>query len=166
VQVKCEGLRGVKWISMITTRHKQNALRRSLFHNVTAGARGSNGYNVLRKTLGVILTWNFYLFWYRLWQVCHNETLNTSIVHTYISLAYIYVIYRSQYFVLYIFTSISVSLLLAQTKENGDDCYVDVRSLYRAGSLITGCGMDWIHLAHDRNQSRALMNTVMNLRVP
>jgi hypothetical protein len=30
-----------------------------------------------------------------------------------------------------------------------------------------GCdGMDWIDLAQDRDQRRALMNTVMNLRVP
>jgi hypothetical protein len=27
-------------------------------------------------------------------------------------------------------------------------------------------GMDWIDLAHDRDQWRALVNTVMNLRVP
>jgi hypothetical protein len=27
-------------------------------------------------------------------------------------------------------------------------------------------GMDWIDLAHDRDQRRALLNTVMNLRVP
>jgi hypothetical protein len=27
-------------------------------------------------------------------------------------------------------------------------------------------GMDWIHLAQNRNQWRALVNTVMNLRVP
>jgi hypothetical protein len=27
-------------------------------------------------------------------------------------------------------------------------------------------GMDWIYLAQDRDQWRALMNTVMNLRVP
>jgi hypothetical protein len=27
-------------------------------------------------------------------------------------------------------------------------------------------GMDWIDLAQDRNQWRALMNTVMNFRVP
>jgi hypothetical protein len=27
-------------------------------------------------------------------------------------------------------------------------------------------GMDWIELAHDRDQWRVLVNTVMNLRVP
>jgi hypothetical protein len=27
-------------------------------------------------------------------------------------------------------------------------------------------GMDWIHLAQDRDQWRALVHTVMNLRVP
>jgi hypothetical protein len=27
-------------------------------------------------------------------------------------------------------------------------------------------GMDWIDLAHDRDQWRALVNTLMNLRVP
>jgi hypothetical protein len=27
-------------------------------------------------------------------------------------------------------------------------------------------GMDWINLAQDRDQYRALVNTVMNLRVP
>jgi hypothetical protein len=27
-------------------------------------------------------------------------------------------------------------------------------------------GMDWIDLAHDRDQWKALVNTVMNLRVP
>jgi hypothetical protein len=30
-----------------------------------------------------------------------------------------------------------------------------------------GCGaMDWLHLAQDRDQWRALVNTVMNLGVP
>jgi hypothetical protein len=27
-------------------------------------------------------------------------------------------------------------------------------------------GMDWINLAHDRDQGRALVNMVMNLQVP
>jgi hypothetical protein len=27
-------------------------------------------------------------------------------------------------------------------------------------------GMDWIHLVHDRDQWRALVNTAMNMRVP
>jgi hypothetical protein len=27
-------------------------------------------------------------------------------------------------------------------------------------------GMDWIDLAEDRNQCRALVNTLMNLRIP
>jgi hypothetical protein len=55
----------------------------------------------------------------------------------------------------------------------------NVRSLYRAGSLkavvdnikmdvreIGWDGMDWIDLAQDKDQWRALVNTVMNLRVP
>jgi hypothetical protein len=27
-------------------------------------------------------------------------------------------------------------------------------------------GMDWVHLAQDRDQWRAVMNTVMSLRIP
>jgi hypothetical protein len=37
--------------------------------------------------------------------------------------------------------------------------YIDLRE-------IGWGGMDWIDLAQDRNQWRALVNTVMNLRVP
>jgi hypothetical protein len=31
---------------------------------------------------------------------------------------------------------------------------------------IEWAGMDWIHLAQDRDQRLAFVNTVMNLRVP
>jgi hypothetical protein len=40
-----------------------------------------------------------------------------------------------------------------------DNIKMDVRE-------IRWVGMDWIDLAHDRDQWRALVNTVMNLRVP
>jgi hypothetical protein len=40
-----------------------------------------------------------------------------------------------------------------------DNIRMDVRDLGWGG-------MDWIDLAQDRNQWRALVNTVMNLRVP
>jgi hypothetical protein len=47
----------------------------------------------------------------------------------------------------------------------------NVRSLYREGSLLdlgkVGWGdVDWIGLAKDRNRWRALVNSVLNLRVP
>jgi hypothetical protein len=40
-----------------------------------------------------------------------------------------------------------------------DDIKMDFRE-------IVWCGMDWIGLDQDRDQWRALVNTVMNLRVP
>jgi hypothetical protein len=40
-----------------------------------------------------------------------------------------------------------------------DNIKVDLRE-------IGWCGMDWIDLVEDRDQWRALVNTVMNFRVP
>jgi hypothetical protein len=40
-----------------------------------------------------------------------------------------------------------------------DDIKMDLR-------VIGGDGMDWIELVEDRDQWRALVNTVMNFRVP
>jgi hypothetical protein len=40
-----------------------------------------------------------------------------------------------------------------------DNIKMDVRDIWWGG-------MDWIDLAQDRNQWRALVNTVMNLRIP
>jgi hypothetical protein len=43
--------------------------------------------------------------------------------------------------------------------EDTDNTKMDLRE--------TGwCSMDWIHLTHDRDQWRALVNTIMSLRVP
>jgi hypothetical protein len=40
-----------------------------------------------------------------------------------------------------------------------DNIKIDLREIGRNG-------MDWIHVAQDRDQWRALVNTVMSLRVP
>jgi hypothetical protein len=40
-----------------------------------------------------------------------------------------------------------------------DDFKMDLRE-------IGWCGVDWIDLAEDRGQRKALVNTVMNIRVP
>jgi hypothetical protein len=40
-----------------------------------------------------------------------------------------------------------------------DNIKIDLREIGRGG-------MDWIYLDQDRDQCRALVNTVMNLRVP
>jgi hypothetical protein len=42
--------------------------------------------------------------------------------------------------------------------------WVDNNKMYL--TKIGWGGMDWIDLAQDRDQGRALMNTIMNLRVP
>jgi hypothetical protein len=45
------------------------------------------------------------------------------------------------------------------TRGLGDNIKIDLRE--------TECGrIDWIHLAQDRDQWRAVVNTVMNLQVP
>jgi hypothetical protein len=41
------------------------------------------------------------------------------------------------------------------------------KNIIKMGIKEIGCDdMDWIHLAKDRDQKRALVNTVMKLRVP
>jgi hypothetical protein len=49
--------------------------------------------------------------------------------------------------------------LLGKPRQMGDNIKMDLRE-------IGWDGMDWIDLAQDRDQWRALVNTVMNLRVP
>jgi hypothetical protein len=46
---------------------------------------------------------------------------------------------------------------------HSEDLGVDGRVILE---WILGKDMDWIHVAQDRYQWRALVNTVMNLRVP
>jgi hypothetical protein len=50
-------------------------------------------------------------------------------------------------------------LLGRPTRRGVDNIKMDLRE-------IRWDGMDWINLAQDRDQWRALVNTVMNLRVP
>jgi len=48
---------------------------------------------------------------------------------------------------------------LGRPRRRWDDIKMDLQEV--------GCGvMDWIELAQDRNRWRALVNVVMNLRVP
>jgi hypothetical protein len=49
-------------------------------------------------------------------------------------------------------------------RDHSGDLGVDVRKLYL--TVIGFEGVDWIHLANNRNQWRALVSMVMNLRVP
>jgi hypothetical protein len=49
--------------------------------------------------------------------------------------------------------------LLGRKRRTLDDIKIDLRD-------VGWGGMDWIDLAHDRDQWRALVNTVTNLRVP
>jgi hypothetical protein len=48
---------------------------------------------------------------------------------------------------------------LERPRRRWDDIKMDLRE-------VGWDGMDWIDLAQDRDQWRALVNTVMNLRVP
>jgi DNA-binding PadR family transcriptional regulator len=48
---------------------------------------------------------------------------------------------------------------LGRHRRRWEDIKMDLRE-------IEWGGMDWIHLAQDRDQWRALVNTVTNLRVP
>jgi hypothetical protein len=50
-------------------------------------------------------------------------------------------------------------LLERQRRWWEDNIKIDLRE------IVCG-GMDWIDLVHDRDRWRALVNTVMNLRVP
>jgi len=48
-----------------------------------------------------------------------------------------------------------------------EDPSVDGRIILRKVLQEVGCGgMDWTNLAHDRDRWQALVNAVMNLRVP
>jgi hypothetical protein len=47
---------------------------------------------------------------------------------------------------------------LGRSRRRWEDTKIDLRG-------IGWGGMDWVHLAQDRYQWRALVNTVMNLRV-
>jgi hypothetical protein len=48
---------------------------------------------------------------------------------------------------------------LERLRHRWEDIKIDLREI---GWIV----VDWIHLAQDRDQWRALVNTVMNLRVP
>jgi hypothetical protein len=51
VKKKCDDVWQRKYISTITSRHKQNIHETSASQNMTQGADISNGYNVLREGL-------------------------------------------------------------------------------------------------------------------
>ena len=48
-------------------------------------------------------------------------------------------------------------------QDPGVDGRLILRRIFR--KWVVG-GMDWIHLAQDRNRWRALVNTVMSIRIP
>jgi hypothetical protein len=47
---------------------------------------------------------------------------------------------------------------LGRPRHRWEDNRTDLREI--------GRGVDWMHLGQDRNQWRAILNTVMNVRVP
>jgi hypothetical protein len=51
-------------------------------------------------------------------------------------------------------------------RDHWEDPGVDRLTVLKWNLDIGWDGMDWIDVVHDRDQWRALVNTVMNLRVP
>jgi hypothetical protein len=55
---------------------------------------------------------------------------------------------------------------MTSAKKNGHEIWHMECEINLIKIWLGGGGVDWIHLAQDRDQRRAPVNTVMNLRVP